>query len=88
MSDTEEIDTVIGNRTNRPAKNQRPMVHCVCGTVHMMSPTAMAIVISAFLGGDLQTMGPNGDVRSKCILKALDMSDYVKLYPGRSVNVL
>jgi len=44
-------------------------IACVCGRWHDVSPTALAVVVHAFIDGDLQTVRP-GEITPSCISAA------------------
>lgn len=65
---------------------QRPPLECVCKAQHVLSPAAMAIVISASTRGLLHTVGKGGIVQPLCILTAFDHPEVVSKYDGRVVT--
>lgn len=46
----------------------------------------MAVVILAFMSGDMQTM-KGGELQTVCLLKALEMDEYTGKYLGRKIDV-
>lgn len=48
-------------------------IQCACGNWHDLSPTALVLVIRAFIEGDLQTVSP-GLIAPICIKEAFTES--------------
>lgn len=63
-----------------------PIFGCPCGNTHRLSPAAMAMVVTAFLKGEMQTVGPDGVRVPNCILAALYMPELQQMYRGSLVS--
>jgi len=65
---------------------------CVCKKWHDVSPTAMAVVIEAFIDGDLQTvdMPKEGGIKAICMLNAFTeerMVEFRRRYQKNAMKV-
>lgn len=63
----------------------RPQIECTCGLSHFLTPSAMAVIITAFINGSMQTVGSDGVVSTKCLLEAFEDEDASRKYDGRHV---
>lgn len=64
----------------------RPELECLgCGKTHYMSPGAMAMVITGFMRGIMQTI-VKGEIVPKCLLTALAEEELLKLYKDRVIS--
>lgn len=66
---------------------QRPPIACPCGNLHELSPTAMAVVIRAFIEGELHIVGSGGQLKPKCIAEAFQLPRLMKEYDGRYISM-
>lgn len=60
-------------------------VPCSCGKWHELTQTDLAMVVDAFLSGDLQRVGHNKRITNLCILYA-GTPDRVHKFEGRYHN--
>lgn len=65
-------------------------IQCPLDEWHDLSPTALALVVSAYAAGDLQTIGKDGLASaSVCILAALTqerIDEFKRKYPGNNIT--
>ena len=64
-------------------------VECACGKWHELSPTALALVVRAFIEGDLQTVSP-GLIDPLCLLDAFTPERVAEIrskYKGNALTV-
>lgn len=63
-------------------------IECACGKWHELSPTALVLVVRAFIEGDLQTVSPFID--PLCLMDAFTperVLDIRTRYKGNSITV-
>lgn len=64
-------------------------IQCACGSWHELSPTALVLVVRAFIDGDLQTVSP-GLIAPICIKEAFTkarVADIQDKYKGNSIRI-
>jgi hypothetical protein len=57
-------------------------VECVCGKWHDVSPTALAVIVSAFMDGDMHTITSNG-LAPICLSEAFNNDERVNRFLRR-----
>lgn len=65
-------------------------VKCICGDWHEASPTALALIVSAYQDGDMQTIGKGG-IRSLCIAEAFQdwrIRIFETRYQGNKISLV
>ncbi len=71
---------------NTRAYRRPPIFGCPCGNTHRLTPAAAAMVVTAFLRGELQHVTSRGVEVHGCILQALYMPELQQLYRGSTVD--
>lgn len=65
-------------------------IQCTCGNWHELSPTALVVVIRAFIDGDLQTVSGALGIAPICITEAFTPTRVAAIkdtYKGNSIRV-
>jgi hypothetical protein len=75
--------------TEREGRGEGMQITCVEGHWHEVSPTGLAVIVQAFMDGDMQQVGRKG-IFPLCLKKAFTDSrvrDFMQRYAGNAITI-